>query len=83
MQVLRRPHGWTTWLEGMLSLAPNLIVLELRLVTCPLELPHYGSLRHLDLAFADTDRSALLLGPHLCMWAPCALLHVVRLCPGT
>ena len=67
----------------MLSLAPNLIVLELRLVTCPLELPHYGSLRHLDLAFADTDRSALLLGPHLCMWAPCALLHVVRLCPGT
>lgn len=51
----------------MLCMAPNLVVLELRLVTCPLEVPTFRNLRHLDLAVADTDRSPLLLPPDLCM----------------
>ncbi|CAL5230053.1 g13502 [Coccomyxa viridis] len=50
-------HDWSTWMKGLLRLASNLVVLELRLVMCPLGLPVMGNLRHLDIDVAQASSS--------------------------
>ena len=66
------------WMNGLLELAPKLIVLELRLIRCPPDLSMMGNLRHLDFNVADISRSPALLPPTCGDKFPHALLKTLR-----
>ena len=74
----RRPRGWSMWMKGLLKLAPNLLVLELRLLMCPPDLPIMGNLCHLNLDVAQIRGSPTLLSAAHACEAPCALLHMLE-----